>query len=115
MVDLYGIANCDKVRAARRWLDQHGINYRFHDYTKVGVDSQRLTAWVTALGWETLLNRRGTTWRRLPEAVRANVDRTAAIDLMQQHPTIIRRPLLEVDGKAFLGFDPAGYHEVFGD
>ena len=113
MLTLYGIPNCDTVRKARRWLDEHGVAYRFHDVKKQGLEPERLNAWVDELGWEALLNRRGTTWRKLPEAVREGMDRAGAIQVMLENPSIIRRPLLD-DGEArHLGFSESQYRELF--
>ena len=110
---LYGIANCDQVRNARKWLDRHGVDYRFHDYRKHGLSTELLESMVTALGWEKLLNRRGTTWRKLPDKLRDEIDRDRAIALMLQHPAIIKRPVLRRDDRAYLGFDETLYAEIF--
>ena len=110
---LYGIANCDQVRKARKWLDRHGVDYRFHDYRKHGLSAELLESMVTELGWDKLLNRRGTTWRKLPDSMRDGIDRDRAMTLMRQYPAIVRRPILRRDGHAFLGFDEARYAELF--
>jgi arsenate reductase len=89
MTILYGISNCDTVRKARRWLTEHGIEYSFHDLRRDGLDSKMLQAWERQLGWEQMLNRRGTTWRKLPESMRNNINKTAAIHIMQEQPAII--------------------------
>lgn len=95
-VDLYGISNCDTVRKARAWLQDHGVDVRFHDYGKAGVDKSDLARWIAALGWEVLVNRRGTTWRRLDAAEQTSVtDATSAMALLLAHPSAIRRPVLE--------------------
>ncbi len=112
MITLYGIKNCDTMKKARTWLDGHGVEYRFHDYRKDGLDRKRLAAWVDELGWETLLNRRGTTWRRLPETVRENIDRDAAIDVMLDNPAIIRRPLLDLGDRRIVGFKADEYEAL---
>lgn len=99
MTTLYGIPNCDTVKKARAWLAGHGIEYRFHDYKKQGVPEPRLDAWILALGWEPLVNRQGTTWRRLDEADRAAVcDAASARALMLANPSVIKRPVVEWDG-----------------
>lgn len=106
-VHLYGIPNCDTVKKARAWLDQRGIDYRFHDYKKEGADLLKLSAWSDRIGWEALLNRRGTTFRALPDADTADIDRTRAIELMQAHPSLIKRPVVEHGGALLVGFDSA--------
>ena len=106
-ITLYGIANCDTVKRARAWLAAKAIEARFHDFRKDGVPEARLDAWLDALGWETLLNRRGTTWRRLDEAQRAGVTDTAsARHVMVAQPSVIKRPVVEWDGgEITVGFD----------
>ncbi|MGA7802054.1 MAG: ArsC family reductase [Gammaproteobacteria bacterium] len=110
---LYGIANCDTVRAARRWLDARGVDYRFHDFRKHGVERDMLSGWSEVLGWETLLNRRGTTWRQLPAADREGVDAQRAIALMTTHPALIKRPVLDLDGSLHVGFRDKVYEQLF--
>ena len=111
-VDLYGIPNCDTVRKARAWLDARGIGYAFHDYKKEGADADKLAAWSDAAGWEALLNRRGTTFRALAEADKADIDRTKALRLMQAHPSLIKRPVAAHAGGVLVGFDPADWDAV---
>jgi arsenate reductase len=113
MVILYGIKNCDTVRKARRWLAEHRIDYRFHDLRSDGLDDVRLDAWIEDLGWEHLLNRRGTTWRQLPEESREPLDAARARKLMLAHPTLIKRPLLELGAARYLGFSDAHYSSLF--
>ena len=113
MITLYGIKNCDTMKKARRWLEEHGIDYVFHDYRKDGLDKKQLEAWADELGWEALLNRRGTTWRKLPETVRAKIDRASAIELMLEQPAMIKRPLLVTGKKSLLGFKPEHYSKLF--
>ncbi len=97
-VTLYGIANCDTVKKARTWLQAHGREARFVDFKRVGVPADRLDAWIVALGWEPLLNRRGTTWRQFDDALRARiVDAPSAAALMLAHPSVIKRPVVEWD------------------
>lgn len=103
---LYGIPNCDTVKKARVWLDQAGVTYRFHNYKTDGVDAERLRGWVAQLGWEVLLNRAGTTFRKLPEADRADLDAGKAVALMVAHPSAIKRPVLEGDSVLLVGFKP---------
>ncbi len=116
MLDVYGIKNCNTVKKALAWLDEHGIDYRFHDFKREGVDEDQLRRWVDQFGWEALLNRKGLTWRRLSEEERARVnDAEAAMALMREKPTIIKRPVVERDGEAILlGFDADAYAEALG-
>ncbi len=113
VITLYGISNCDTVRKARKWLAAAGIEYRFHDYRKDGLDKASLQTWSNELGWEALLNRRGTTWRQLPEQQKASVDEASAIELMLEQPAIIRRPLLDTGYKRVLGFSDKQYQTLF--
>lgn len=109
MIDLYGIPNCDTVKKARAWLDAHGLAYRFHDYKKAGVDADALRGWVERLGWEAVLNRRGTTFRGLPEAERADLDAARAVAVMLAHPSTIKRPMLVAGDVLLAGFDADTY------
>ena len=103
-IQLYGIPNCDTVKKARKWLDAHGLDYTFHDYKKEGADAGKLASWSDAAGWEVLLNKRGTTFRKLDDADKADLDRDKAIALMLQHPSMIKRPVVEHDGGVLVGF-----------
>ncbi len=114
MVRIYGIPNCDTMKKARQWLADHGIEHEFHDYKKAGVDAQRLRRWVRQVGWENLLNRRGTTWRRLDEGVRDAIDEAGAIGLMLENPSIIKRPVLEHGKTVHVGFKAEEYAGIFG-
>jgi Spx/MgsR family transcriptional regulator len=111
---LYGIRNCDTMKKAWTWLDTHGVAYAFHDYKKEGIDRPRLEAWVKQVGWETLLNRSGTTFRKLPDADRTGLDAQKAVGLMLAQPSMIKRPVLEVGGKLLVGFKPEHYAQQFG-
>lgn len=113
MTILYGIKNCDTVKKARKWLDTAGIDYRFHDFRADGLQREQLAAWNKAVGWETLLNRRGTTWRQLPEDVKQGIDESSALDLMMEQPTLIKRPVLEHGGEFLVGFKEADYKALF--
>ena len=106
---VYGIANCDTVKRARAWLDERGAAYAFHDFKKSGVPERRLDAWLHATAWETLLNRKGTTWRQLDPAMQARVtDAASARALMLAQPSVIKRPVVEWDdGRITVGFDSA--------
>ena len=114
MITLYGIGNCDTVRKARRWLEANSLDYRFHDVRKDGLTRDRLTGWEKQVGWESLLNRRGTTWRKLPEGVRIDIDRSAALDIMLDQPAIIRRPVLDTGNGIHVGFSESGYQDLLG-
>jgi arsenate reductase (glutaredoxin) len=106
---LYGIPNCDTMKKARGWLDSHGVPYEFHDYKKAGITRAKLDAWVKTAGWEVLLNRAGTTFRKLPDATKANVNRLEAIELMLEQPSMIKRPVLEHGTTLLIGFSPEKY------
>lgn len=109
-ITLHGIANCDTVKRARAWLDDHGIAYRFHDFKKEGVPEAELDRWLKAPGWEALVNRRGATWRKLDDATRATVvDAGAARAVLLAHPSLIKRPVVHWDGRPDVttGFDVA--------
>jgi arsenate reductase len=111
-ITLYGIPNCDTVKKARAWLDRQGIDCAFHDYKKSGADPAKLREWVSAKGWETMLNRRGTTFRALSESDRAEIDAAKAVTIMQQHPSTIKRPVVEYGGGLLVGFDEAEWRDV---
>ena len=101
---LYGISNCDTVKKARRWLDEHGIAHQFHDVRKDGLDPARLQSWIDAIGWEKLLNKAGTTFRKLPEAEKAGLDAATAKALMLDQPAMIKRPVVESADGISVGF-----------
>ncbi len=110
---IYGIKNCDTMKKARAWLDQHGVAYSFHDYKAAGIERERLERWSKKVGWETLLNRAGTTFRKLPDNDKSSVDARKAVALMLGQPSIIKRPVLELDGgKLLVGFSPEHYAEA---
>jgi arsenate reductase len=111
---LYGIKNCDTMKKARAWLDHKGVAYAFHDYKVAGIDRPRLEGWAGKVGWATLLNRAGTTFRKLPEADKAGLDEAKAIALMLAQPSMIKRPVLALaGGKLVVGFKPADYEALF--
>lgn len=112
-VTLYGITTCDTVRKARAWLDQAGIAYRFHDLRAEGLDAKRLAGWLDALGWEEVLNRAGTSFRKLDEADRTDIDRDKAARLILANPTLVKRPVLEAAGIPRVGFKPELYAGLF--
>ncbi|EKS39545.1 MAG TPA: ArsC family reductase [Afipia sp.] len=108
-ITIYGIKNCDTMKKARAWLDEHGVDYTFHDYKTAGIDKDRLARWSKAVGWETLLNRAGTTFRKLPDAEKTNLTEKKAMALMLAQPSMIKRPVLDVGGKLLVGFKPESY------
>ena len=110
---LYGIPNCDTIKRARAWLDDHGVAYAFHDYKKAGIDRGRLAQWVSEFGWETVLNRAGTTFRKLPEDQRSDLDADKAIALMLAQPSMIKRPVLDLGQRRIVGFKPEVYAGAF--
>jgi arsenate reductase (glutaredoxin) len=114
-ITIYGIKNCDTMKKARAWLEQHGIDYAFHDYKTAGIARERLEQWCKKAGWETLLNRAGTTFRKLPENEKADVDAGKAVALMLAQPSMIKRPVLDLGGgKILVGFAPATYAAAIG-
>jgi len=112
-ITIYGIKNCDTMKKARTWLDEHGVAYAFHDYKAEGIDKASLERWAKEAGWEVLLNRAGTTFRKLPDAQRENVTEKKAIALMLEQPSMIKRPVLDVGGKLIVGFKPEIYAKQF--
>ncbi|MCJ8149058.1 ArsC family reductase [Shinella sedimenti] len=112
-VTIYGIKNCDTMKKARTWLDAKGVAYRFHDYKAEGIDAESLKRWVERLGWETVLNRSGTTFRALPDADKQGLDAGKAIALMLAQPSMIKRPILDRDGALTAGFKPEIYDTLF--
>ncbi len=108
-ITVYGIKNCDTMKKARAWLDAHGIAYAFHDYKAEGIDRARLEGWAKRLGWEVLLNRAGTTFRKLPDADKAGLTEKKAVALMLAQPAMIKRPVLEAGGEILVGFKPEIY------
>ncbi|ABF53919.1 ArsC family reductase [Sphingopyxis alaskensis] len=110
---LYGIPNCDTVKKARRWLDERGIAHRFHDVRKDGLDPAALQRWIDALGWEKLLNKAGTTFRKLPDAAKAGLDASSAMTLMLDQPAMIRRPVVETADGISVGFSADDWQARF--
>ena len=113
-VTIYGIKNCDTMKKARAWLDGRAIAYRFHDYKTDGIAPHMLADWSREVGWEVLLNRAGTTFRALPEREREGLAEKKAIALMAAQPSMIKRPVLDLDGRLLVGFKPEQYEQVFG-
>ncbi|MCD6060289.1 MAG: arsenate reductase and related [Moraxellaceae bacterium] len=112
MPTVYGIKNCDTMKKAFSWLEGNGIGYDLHDYKKSGIDAATLARWEKVLGWETLLNRRGTTWRKLDEATQAGINRENALRLMREQPSLIKRPVVEHGKSLLCGFDPDAWHKA---
>lgn len=110
---IYGIKNCDTMKKARTWLDEHGVAYAFHDYKAEGIDKASLERWSKEVGWEVLLNRAGTTFRALPDKDKEGLNEKKAIALMIAQPSMIKRPVLDVGGKLLLGFKPEIYEKQF--
>jgi arsenate reductase len=111
---LFGIKNCDSVKKARKWLETHNVAYRFHNFRSDGLEPGKLQQWNTTVGWESLLNRRGTSWRQLPPEVREAIDEASAMALMLKNPTLIKRPVLELDdGELHVGFSADDYEKHF--
>jgi arsenate reductase len=110
---IYGIKNCDTMKKARSWLDKKGVAYQFHDYKTAGIERGRLEAWAAKVGWETLLNRAGTTFRKLPDKDKEGLSEKRAIALMLAQPSMIKRPVLVAGGKLLVGFKPEEYQKVF--
>jgi Spx/MgsR family transcriptional regulator len=113
-ITIYGIPNCDTMKKARSWLADHGVDYAFHDYKSAGIDRGRLEKWSKKVGWETLLNRAGTTFRKLSDADKQELDEKKAVGLMLAQPSLIKRPVLDLGGgKLLVGFKPEIYGEAF--
>ena len=112
-ITIYGIKNCDTMKKARAWLDEKGVAYTFHDYKALGIDHDHLADWTARAGWEQVLNRAGTTFKKLPETDKLDLDREKAIALMAAQPSMIKRPILEADGELVVGFKPETYAATF--
>jgi arsenate reductase len=113
MVTVHVLKTCDTTRAARRWLDAHGVIYAFHDVREDGLTQAQVDGWVKQLGWEKVLNKASTTWRELPESEKSGLDARKAVALLLAHPTLVKRPLLDRGGKLSLGFKLADYASLF--
>jgi Spx/MgsR family transcriptional regulator len=113
-VTIYGIKNCDTMKKARAWLDQRGVAYAFHDYKASGIDRRRLEGWARAVGWESLVNRAGTTFRKLPDKEKDGLTEKKAIALLLAQPSMIKRPVLDIGGRLTVGFKPEQYETLFG-
>ncbi len=113
MTTLYGIKNCDTVKKARRWLELHGVDYHFHDFREQGIDAAQVREWLQELGWENLVNRRSTTWKQLDPDVRENMDEDSALAAILEHPTLVKRPVLDTGSQRIVGFKAASYERTF--
>ena len=113
-ITVYGIKNCDTVKKARKWLESNTLDYQFSDFRADGLDAADLDQWLAARGWETLLNKRSTTWKNLPEQSRQNIDQSAAKKLMLENPTLIKRPVTVANGEVLVGFKADEYAAEFG-
>jgi len=113
MTTLYGIPNCDTMKKARKWLDEAGVEYQFHNYKKDGLDPALAEQWLSELGWEALINKRGTTWRALTDEQKTNMDNQNALAVMLDNPSIIKRPLLDTGSTKTLGFKAEQYESLF--
>lgn len=113
MIKVYGIKNCDTVKKALKWLNDNQIDHQLHDYRVDGLDPNWLTQAESAFGWEALVNKRSTTWRNLDQAIKDNLDRTTALKVLTEQPTLIKRPIILQDGKALIGFNEAEYKAAF--
>jgi len=112
MIKLYGIPNCNSVSKARKWLSAHNIDYQFHNFKKEGLDKETLDQWLDELGWEVLLNKRGTTWRKLDDDTKKDIDRDKASEIMLYNTSIIKRPVIDLDGKFYCGFKEELYQTL---
>jgi arsenate reductase len=113
MTTLYGIKNCDSIKKARQWLQQHDIDYHFHDFREQGIEQLIISQWIVQLGWKKVVNKRSTTWKLLDSQQRDNMTSQTAIDVIASNPTLVKRPLLDVQGQYYVGFKPAEYQAIF--
>jgi arsenate reductase len=104
MIKIFGIKNCDTMKKAFKWLDAAGVDYQFHDYRKDGLTEEMVSAWVAELGLDLVLNKRGTTWRKLPDDIKDNIDEAGVIKLLAENEAMIKRPLFELGGRLVIGF-----------
>ncbi len=113
MTKLYGIKNCDTIKKARKWLTENGVEYTFHDVRSDGIDAETIESWIQKAGWETVLNRRGTTWRKLDSAVQESTNRDNVAALLLAYPAMIKRPVLDAGGAVTIGFKDIEYQTIF--
>ncbi len=114
MITLYGIKNCDTVKKARRWLDEHGVDYQFQDFREDGISADQVRSWVDELGWEVLINKRSTSWKALDASSRESMDAERAVNAILEQPTLIKRPLLDTGHERHCGFASGEYQSLFG-
>lgn len=112
MIKIYGIPNCDTMKKARKWLEKNNLEYEFHDYKKLGVPDKNLKLWVKSAGWESILNKRGTTWRKLDDNIKDNINESSAIQVMLENPSAIKRPILESGNILLVGFKEDEYKNL---
>lgn len=113
MTTIYGIKNCDTIKKARQWLERHNVTYTFHDFREHGIDSNKIKQWLDQLGWETVVNKRSTTWKQLDPQNRDNMDTALALKTILEHPTLVKRPVLETATHLHIGFKEADYITIF--
>lgn len=113
LITLYGIKNCDTVAKARKWLDEHRVEYRFHDFRADGLEPEAVESWLEELGWQQLVNRRSTSWKALDEVTRESMDESSALVAIMAQPTLIKRPLLDTGHERFTGFSAGNYQKIF--
>jgi len=113
MMTLYGIKNCDTVKKARSWLDKHGVEYRFHDFRADGLNAVQVKSWIAEIGLETLVNKRSTTWKELSDSIKENFSAETAVTTIVEHPTLIKRPLLDTGTQKIIGFKDTDYQSIF--
>ncbi|MFT2097106.1 ArsC family reductase [Marinomonas sp. 2405UD66-6] len=111
MIDIYGIKNCDTMKKAFRWLEEHKVEYRFHDYKKEALEAETAKAWIDKLGWESVINKRGTTWRKLDEETKSSMNNELAVETVINQPSMIKRPLIMANGEIHLGFNSDEYSQ----
>lgn len=112
MTTLYGIKNCDTIKKARKWLEANGVDYQFHDVRADGIDAMTIQTWVDAAGWETVLNKRGTTWRKLSPEIQQGTNESNVVELLLEHPAMIKRPVLVADNIIEIGFKEDRYNDL---
>ncbi|NVJ60464.1 MAG: ArsC family reductase [Gammaproteobacteria bacterium] len=113
MINVYGIKNCDTMKKAFNWLDQNDIQYNFHDFKKIELPKELIATWCASLPLDQLINKRGTTWRKLDEDTKNNLTAESAVSIIQQNPSVVKRPLIEVNGEHYIGFKPEQYQGIF--
>ena len=113
MITVFGIKNCDTIKKARNWLTDHSIDYQFHDVRTDGIDAEKIEYWIEQAGWESVLNRRGTTWRKLDSSIQETINADTVTALLLEHPAMIKRPVLDVDGAITIGFKADKYQTIF--